>query len=110
MALRFGMGVSSEGCCLTTFAGRVLLITFRKIVGLPYSRTSYSVLHTNRPSSAEYDILSTEEETPEQPGARIHLMSEDMGGHPAMIALPPGPRARGRSPPATAIAKRKTRT
>ncbi len=57
--------------------------------------------HIDRPSSAEYDILSAEEETPEQLGARLHLMSDDTGDHPVMIALPP----RGRSPPATAIFK-----
>ncbi len=44
----------------------MLLITSRKCVGQPYSRTPYSVLHTDRPSSAEYDILSAEEETPER--------------------------------------------
>jgi hypothetical protein len=49
MTLRFGMGVSSEGCCLTSCAGCVLLITFRKCVGQPYSRAPYSVLHTDRP-------------------------------------------------------------
>ena len=51
------------------------------------------MLHTNRPSSAEYDILSAEEETPEQLGARLHLMSDDMGDHPVMIVLPPPVRA-----------------
>ena len=61
------------------------------------------MLHTDRPSSEEYDILSAEEETPEQLGARLHLMSGDMGEHLVMIALPPGSRARGRSPPATTI-------
>ncbi len=30
-------------------------------------------------------------------------MSNDMGGHHVMNALPPGPRARGRSPPAATI-------
>ena len=56
------------------------------------------MLQTDRPSSAVYDILSAEEETPEQLGARFDIMSDDMGDHPVMIALPPGPRARGRSP------------
>ena len=105
MTLRFGMNVSSEGRCLIPCAGCVLLITFRKCVGQPYSRTPYSVLHTDRPSSTEYYILSAEEDTPEQLGARLHLMSDDMGDHPVMIALPSGPRARGSSPPATAIVK-----
>ena len=99
------MDVSSEGCCLTSCAGCVLLITFRKCVGQPYSRTPYSVPHIDRPSSAEYDILSAEEETPEQLGARLHLMSNDMGDHPVMIALPPG---RAHAAVATAIVKRKT--
>jgi hypothetical protein len=102
-ALRFGMGVSSEGCCLAPCAGCVLLITFRKCAGLLYRRAPYSVVHIGRPSSAEHNILSAEEETPEQLGARLYLMSGDMGDHPSMIALPPGPRARGRSPPVTAI-------
>ena len=30
-------------------------------------------------------------------------MSDDMGDHSVMIPLPPGPRARGRSPLATTI-------
>ncbi len=105
MTLRFGMNVSSEGCCLTPCAGCVLLITFRKCVWKPYSRTPYSVFHTDRPSSAEYDILSAEEKMPKQLGARLHLMSDDMGDHHVMIVQPLGPRARGRSPPATAIVK-----
>ncbi len=41
-------------------------------------------------SSAEYDILSAEKETPEQLGARLHLMADDMGDHPVLTALPPG--------------------
>jgi hypothetical protein len=49
--------------------------------------------------------LSAEEETPEQLGTRLHLMSGEFGDHPAMIALLPGPRARGRYPPATSIAE-----
>jgi hypothetical protein len=65
-----------------------------------------SQLDTDRPSIAEHDILSAEEETPKQLGARLQLMSDDMCDHPVMIALPPGPRARGPSPPATAIAAR----
>ncbi len=48
------------------------------------------MLHTDRPSSAEYDILIAEEERPEQLGARLHLMSDDMGDQPVVIALPPG--------------------
>ena len=103
MTLRFGMNVPSNRCCLALCAGYVLLITIRKCVGQPYSRAPYpySVLHTDRLSSAEYEILSAEEETPEQLGTR--LISGDIGDHPAMIALPPGPRARGRSPPVTTI-------
>ncbi len=64
------------------------------------------MLHTDRPSSAEYDILSAEEETPEQLGARLHLMSDDKGDHLVMIELLPGPRARDLSPPATTIVKK----
>jgi hypothetical protein len=58
------------------------------------------MLHTDRPSSAEYGktVLSAEKETPEQFGARLHLMSNDMGDHHLMIALLPGPRTHGRSP------------
>jgi hypothetical protein len=82
----------------------MLLITFRKFVVQHYIRYLYSVLHTDRPSSAEYDILSAEEEMPEKPGARLYLMSGNMENHPEMIALPPGPRARGSIPPATSIA------
>ncbi len=41
--------------------------------------TFLGVLHTDFPSSAEYDILSAEKETPEKLGARFHLMSDDMG-------------------------------
>ncbi len=62
-----------------------------------YSRPPYSFLHTDR----QFDILSAEEEMPEQLGARLHLMSDDMGDQRVMIALPPGPRAYGRSPLAT---------
>jgi hypothetical protein len=40
---------------------------------------------------------------PVQLGAHLHLMLEDMGDHPVMIALPPGPRVHGRSSPATPI-------
>jgi hypothetical protein len=107
MALRFGMNVSSKGCCLAPFAGFVLLITFRKYVGQLYSRAPCSVLHTDYPSSVEHDILSAEEETPAQLGARLHLMSNDMCGLPLMIAMPLGPRARGRSPPATTIVNKR---
>jgi hypothetical protein len=67
----------------------VLLITFRERVGQHYGRTPNSVLHADRPSSAEYDILSAEKETPEQLGACLHLMSDDLGDHPVMIALSP---------------------
>jgi hypothetical protein len=76
----------------------VLLNTFKKCAGQPYS-----VLHTDRPISAEYDILSAEEETPEHLRARLHHMSGDVDDNFVMTALPPGPRARGRSPPATTI-------
>jgi hypothetical protein len=86
--LRFGMNASNEGCYLKPCARCVLLIAFRKCVGQPYSRIPYSVLHTDRPSSAVYDILSAEKETPEQLGARLHFMSDDIGDHPARIALP----------------------
>ncbi len=85
----------------------MLLITFRKCAGQPYSRAPYSALYTNRSSSAEYGILSAEEEPPEQLGARLYLISDDMEDHPLMIALPPGSRARGRSPPSTKIANKK---
>ncbi len=51
------------------------------MLGQHDSRTPYSVLHTDRPSSAEYVILSAEEVTPEQLGARLHLMSDDMGNY-----------------------------
>ncbi len=94
IALCFGIDVPTEGCCLTPCY--MLLITFKKCLGKHYSRKSYSVLHTDRPSSAEYDTLK-------QLGARLHLMSGDIGSHLAMIALPLRPRARGRSPPATTI-------
>ena len=57
----------------------LLITSFSKCVGQPYSRTPYSVLHTDRPSSTEDDILSAEEETPEQLQARFHLMSDDIG-------------------------------
>ncbi len=69
--------------------------------------TLLGVFHTDRPSSAEHDILSAEKKTPEQLGARLHFMSDDMGDHAVMIALLPGPRARGRSPPATTTVKKK---
>jgi hypothetical protein len=67
-------------------------------VTLRYERAEYL--------SAENDILSAAEETPEQLGVRLHPMTDDMGDRPClMIALPPppGPRARGRSPPVTPI-------
>ncbi len=47
-----------------SFAGCVLLSTFRKCAGQPYSRTPYSLFHTDRPSSAEHDIASADKETP----------------------------------------------
>jgi hypothetical protein len=51
--------------------------------GAPFHRQSSYL-----PSSAEYYILSAEEETPELLGARLHLMSDDIGDRPVMIALP----------------------
>ncbi len=101
IVLHFGMNVPSEGELLAHCAGCVLLITFSKCAWRHYSRTPYFVL--DRPSSAGYGILRAEEEVPEQLGARLHLVSDDMGDHPAMIALPPGPRALGRGPPAAPI-------
>jgi hypothetical protein len=56
------------------------------------------MLHTDPPSSAEYYTLSAGEEAPAQFGARFRLMSGNLGDFVVMIALPPGPRARGRSP------------
>ncbi len=53
----------------------------QELFGQHYSRAPYSVIHTGRASSAEYDILSAEEDTPGQRGARLHLMSGDMGDH-----------------------------
>ncbi len=61
------------------------------------------MLHTDRPSSAEYDILSAEEETPVQLWARLYLMSDGMSDHFVIIALPTAPRACGRSLQATTI-------
>ncbi len=63
----------------------MLLITLRQVraaddiqgmFGQHYSRAPYSVLHTDLPSSAEYDILSAEEEMPEQLRTRLNLMSD----------------------------------
>ena len=48
------------------------------------------MFHTDRPSSAKYNILSAEEEKLAQLGACLCLMSDDMGDHPLMIALPSG--------------------
>jgi hypothetical protein len=62
------------------------------------------LLHTDRPSSAEFDSLSAEKDMLEQFEAGIYLMSGDMGDFPVTIELPLGPRARGRSTPATPIA------
>jgi hypothetical protein len=75
--------------------------------GQHYSKTPYSALHTDRPSSADRDILMAEEESPEQLRARLHLMFDDMSDHHVMIALPPMLRARGPSPPATTIVNKK---
>ncbi len=64
---------------------------FKKHGGQLFSRTPYLVFHTDRPSSAKYNILSAEEEKLAQLGACLHLMSDDMGDdHPLMIALPSG--------------------
>ncbi len=68
----------------------------QNLFGQHCSRAPYSVLHTDRPSSAEYDLLSAEEETPDQLGARLHFMTGDMGEHPVMIALPAPRAARAR--------------
>ncbi len=76
--------------CLTPYAGCVPPIMFRKHGGQLFSRTPYSLFQTDRPSSAKYSILSAEEETLVQLGARLYLMSDDMGDHPLMIALPSG--------------------
>ncbi len=103
MALRFGMNVSSEGCCLIPCAGCVLLITFKKLLG---STTAEHLTRCFIPTvRVAQNMISQapKEETLERLGARLHLMSDDMGDHPMMIALRPGPRARGRSPPATTI-------
>ena len=70
---------------LNTLHRCVLLVTFKKFVAQPYSGTPYSVLHTDCPSSVEYDILSR---------ARLLFMLDDMGDHNVIFALPPGPRAR----------------
>ncbi len=50
------------------------------------------MFHTNRLSSAKYNILSAEEEKLAQLelGACLRLMSDDMGDHSLMIALPSG--------------------
>ncbi len=63
---------------------------FRKHGGQLFSRTPFSVFHTDRPSSAKYSILSAEEEKLAQLGACLRLMSDDMGDHPLVIALPSG--------------------
>ncbi len=94
--VRFGINALSLRLSLEPRAGCVLLITFLEICGQHYRKTPYSVLHTDRPSSAENIFLSAEEETPKGHSARLHLMSGDIGDNPAIIALPPGPRARGR--------------
>ena len=75
---------------MTPCAGCVPPIIFRKHGGLLFSRTPYSVFHIDRPSSAKYNILSAEEEKLAQLGACLRLMSDDMGDHPLMIALPSG--------------------
>ena len=59
----------------------------RKHGGQLFSRTPYAVFHTDRPSSAKYNILSAEKEKFAQLGMSLRLMSEDMGDHPLMIAL-----------------------
>ncbi len=61
------------------------------------------MLQTDRPSSAEYDILSAEEETPAQLGARLNLMPGDLGDHQVMIGLLPPGRAHA------AVARRQRR-
>jgi hypothetical protein len=63
---------------------------FRKYGGQLFSITPYSVFHTDRPSSAKYNILSAEEEKLAQLGAWLRLMSDDMGNHLLMIVLPSG--------------------
>ncbi len=103
MMFCFDMKVLTEGCSLTRCAGCVVLITIRKYVGQPYSRIPYSVLHTDCPSSTEYGVSSAEEETPEQLEARLHLMSGRIRDHPVTVALFPGKRTRGGSPPATPV-------
>jgi hypothetical protein len=53
----------------------------QEMFGQHYSRIPYSVLHTFRPNSEEYAILSAEEEKPEQLWGRLNLMSDDTGDH-----------------------------
>jgi hypothetical protein len=63
---------------------------FRKHGGQLFSRTPYSVFHTDRPSNAKHSILSAEEEELAQLRALLCLISGDMGDHPLMTALPSG--------------------
>jgi hypothetical protein len=60
LTLRFGINLSNQGdllYCLTPCAGCVPLIMFRKHGGQLFSRTPYSVFHTDRPIIAKYNII-----------------------------------------------------
>jgi hypothetical protein len=90
LALRFGKNLSYQGN---------LLDTLRRVHATDHVQEAWCAvlmqntllsLHTDRPSSAEHNVLSAEEATLAQLGARLRLMSDDMGDHPVMIALPSG--------------------
>ena len=95
--LHFGMNVSSEGELLNNLRrGCVLLITFIKCVEQVGSLAEHLTRCLYRSSEKRgNDILSADEETLEQLGARLRLMSDDIGDNPVTIALLPGSRARG---------------
>ncbi len=62
----------------------------QEMPGQHYSRTPYTALHTDRPSSAENGILSAEKKyTRAALGAFLYHAGRDMGDNPVMIALPP---------------------
>jgi hypothetical protein len=52
---------------------------FGKHGGQLFSRMPYSMFHTDRPSSVNYNFLSAEEDLLAQLGACLRLMSDDMG-------------------------------
>ncbi len=68
----------------------MLPIMFRKHGGQLFSRTPYSVIHIDYPSSGKHNMLSAVEEKLAQLEACLRLMSDDMGDHALMIALPSG--------------------